>query len=363
MQLPDAGHAFGSGLARTPEGKIVQGVLGSDSDAGFILRYTNRGRPDRTFGDSGVASLRFGTGTADPRDVLVGGRGTIFLAGSGKSRGSDSYGAALASLRPDGRPNRRLADDGLAMPEELERVTPLDMAFGPGGRIVVVGQLGGIPAANTVVARFRPGGSLDDSFAGDGVKVFDVTKNQLGRSVAVDGKGRIVIGSPGGAPYRHEHYIVRLLPNGRFDRSFGGNGRLEIDAVKGYEDTRDVAIDGRNRILIAGDGSARGGTVVRLLPRGRIDRTFGRRGVADMAWFGPSALAVDDSGRVFAVGSDAYAGGEVASLGRNGRSIDHAFVSGTDFLTDGFVDRRGRLVAGGNGSNGNPAVARLLRKP
>ena len=234
------------------------------------------------------------------------------------------------------------------------------MAMDRAGRIVIVGQRGGMPAANTVVARFRSGGRLDVSFANAGVKVFPVTKNQLGRSVAIDSEGRIVVGSPGGAPYRHEHLIVRLLPNGRFDKRFGGDGRLEIDAVKGYEEITDLAVDSRDRILVTGDTSARGGTVVRLLPGGGIDRKFGSRGVVRFSWFVPRSLILDGKGRIYALGSDEYAGGEVALLGPNGRPAVTSFVPSTRNLNDGFTDHRNLLVTGGSGSNGKPTVAKLL---
>ena len=360
VTLPEGGQSLVHGVARTPEGKIVESVMTAESGPGLVVQFTNRGRLDRTFGAEGFSKLDFKAGTLDPRDLIVGGRGTIFVAGGGSATGSDTYGVAFGSLRPDGRPNRKFVGGGLTVPEELERVTPLEMTFDSKGRVVIVGQLGGLPAANTVVARFLPGGQLDRSFSEDGVKRFSVTKNQLGRSVAIDGKGRIVVGSPGGAPYRHEHYIVRLHPNGSFDNSFGGDGRLEVDAVKGYEETADVAVDDRNRILVAGQGSARGGMVVRLLPGGGIDRSFGKKGVADFAWFEPSSLALGKDGRIFTIGSDTYVGGEVTRIGRNGRPTDYFFVPRTDYLTDGFIDRRGRLVVGGRSTNRNPAVARVL---
>ncbi len=360
VALPEGGQSLVHGVARTPEGKIVESVMTAESGPGLVFQFTNRGRLDRAFGEGGFSELRFKAGSLDPRDVIVGGRGTIFVAGEGKATESDTYGVALASLKPAGVPNRGFLGGGIAVPEELERVTPLEMAFDSKGRIVIAGYLGGIPAANTVVARFLPGGRLDASFSGDGVKRFSVTKNQLGRSVAIDDRDRIVVGSPGGAPYRHEHYIVRLLPDGRFDGSFGGDGRLEIDALKGYEETADVATDDRNRILVAGQGSARGGMVVRLLPGGGIDRTFGKRGVVDFAWFEPSSLALDKDGRIFTIGSDSYVGGEVTRTGRNGKRTDYSFVPRTGYLSDGFIDRRGRLVVGGRGTNGKPTVARLL---
>lgn len=362
VTLPGQDYYFGTGLARTPRGKIVQSVMTAESESGSVVRYTNRGRRDHKFGKRGIASLRFESGAVDPRDILVGKRGRIFVAGEGKLDGSDHYGGALASLLPGGRPNQGFAGDGLFIPETLEGFTPLEMAFAPGGRIVVVGHFGGMPSANTAVVRYRANGRLDRSFSGDGLVRYGVAANQLTRSVAVDRRGRIVVGSPGGAKYRHIHDIARLLPDGRFDRSFGSNGRRQVNAVptRGtFEEITDVAVDRQGRILVAGGSNSSAGTVVRLRPRGGIDRSFGTRGVTEMAWFTPKSIAFDRAGRVIVIGSDMF--GQIWRLGRNGKQ-DRSFggyLSRTELLTDGFVDRKGRVVAGGNRTNKVLVVARL----
>ncbi len=353
-------YLLGMGVARTPEGKIVQGVLTAESEAGVVIQYTNGGHRDPAFGDRGIAGLRFDQGTIDPRDVVAGPGGKIFITGEGRADDSDQYGTALASLSPNGRPNRNFAGKGISLPEALERTTPAEMVIDREGRIVLVGYFGGMPASNTVVARFLPGGRLDDSFSGDGVVKMPAVKNQLTRTVAIDRKGRVVVGSPGGAPYRHEFNVARLLPNGRFDRSFGTDGRQEVDAVKrSYEEISDLAIDGKGRILVTGESGSRDGIIVRLRPGGAIDRSFGERGVADTAWFSPAALVLDRYGRIFAVGSGEYVGGQVVRFSRNGHAQEMEFVEGTAHLTDAFVDRKGRLVAAGNRSRKTVAVARF----
>jgi len=361
--IPGGANSAPFGLARTPDGKIVQSLLTMEGRAGLVVQYTKRGRLDPAFGGHGIVGLDFGGLAANPRDLIVGKRGNILVTGEGSSGETDLYGTALVSLRPDGRPNPNFAGGGVALPQELEGVTPNEMTFDHEGRVVIVGHRGGMPAANTVVARFRSGGKLDDSFAGDGVKVFPVARNQLGRTVAVDDNGRIVVGSPGGAPYRHEHYIVRLLPNGRFDRTFGRDGRRVVNAVKGHEEIADLAIDGRNGILIAGRTRSREGAVTRLFPGGGIDRTFGRRGTARLPWFSPRSLVVSRRGSVFVLGSDEYAGGEIAWLGPKGKSNGSRFFAPrTRQLYDGFLDRQGRLVAGGSSSERRLAVVRLQKR-
>ena len=79
--------------------------------------------------------------------------------------------------------------------------------------------------------------------------------------------------------------LLRFLPNGRNDRSFGSNGILSIKSVEGTPfDLAGLAIDSQGRIIAAGTAAASIETqpskgnraaVLRLMPSGAPDPTFG----------------------------------------------------------------------------------------
>jgi uncharacterized delta-60 repeat protein len=122
-------------------------------------------------------------------------------------------------------------------------------------------------------------GDLDRSFSGDGMLVTPIGADTRGTAVAVQPDGRII--AAGVFDYGYEVGVVRYLPNGALDPSFGDG------AIQGFdfgEDTyiwvSDVGIDSQGRILIVGtsepEGSEDSGdmAIARLTPAGKLDATF-----------------------------------------------------------------------------------------
>ena len=104
-----------------------------------------------------------------------------------------------------------------------------------------------------------------------------------------DGRFYVVGTTPGAPPEFASNgdenmAIERRLPDGALDPTFGIGGRVAVDAL-GFIDQADcVAVQSDGRILVGGYGLAYGGPqqalVVRLLPSGMLDATFGKGGVA-----------------------------------------------------------------------------------
>lgn len=155
------------------------------------------------------------------------------------------------------------------------------------GRIVVAGYRNGFPLPPApLLVRYRSDGSLDRSFGSGGVvtrkssyrlggEVFhDVAIQPNGRIVAVGGKGEHGIGESGRHP---SGLIVAYKPNGTVDRSFGRGGRVLFPAPgdnREYTGLKSIEAMADGRLLVAGYhfGSL---FLARLLPDGRLDRSFG----------------------------------------------------------------------------------------
>ena len=91
--------------------------------------------------------------------------------------------------------------------------------------------------------------------------------------------------------------VARLLSNGRPDPLFGQEGYQFVDFKNGVDAAHALALDPTGRIVVAGDGRIGGagptGTgywpagfiaLTRLLPDGRLDQRFGRKGKAIMSF-------------------------------------------------------------------------------
>ena len=92
-------------------------------------------------------------------------------------------------------------------------------------------------------------------------------------------------------------YATRLLTDGSIDTSFH-------DGVYGFDLALAAAVDGENRVVIAGtrDGKF---AVTRLLPSGTVDLHFGNNGMADKAFAAAAegrAVAIDPFGRIIVAG-------------------------------------------------------------
>ncbi len=130
------------------------------------------------------------------------------------------------------------------------------------------------------ITRLRLDGSLDRSF-GDGGTVHLPAEDA---AVAADGK--IVVAAGGGSGgHLDDARIVRLLADGRPDRSFGRGGTAYIHLGGSYSTAKSVALAGGE--VLAGidrvDGESQYGSVedpavARLTADGSPDRSFGHRG-------------------------------------------------------------------------------------
>jgi uncharacterized delta-60 repeat protein len=216
--------------------------------------------------------------------------------------------------------------------------TANDVAVQPDGKVLVAGRVGG----RFAVVRFDSAGRLDRQFGRNGL-----VREELGEDpevgpvrVAVQRNGRIVLAAATSDRNDDNQLgdsalaVYRLLPGGRADPSFGRRGVALVprkgDILVGFG----LAIAGDGRIVVAtrADSSrpTRGVFVVRLKADGKVDRTFGRggNGSVTVAKEGHVAnLAVDPRGRILLAGGFGARGARVARLTAAG-DLDPTFGRG-----------------------------------
>ena len=95
-------------------------------------------------------------------------------------------------------------------------------------------------------------------------------------------------------------FVTRLMSDGSIDTAFQ-------DGVFGFDLAMAAAVDGENRVIIAGtrDGKF---VVTRRLASGAVDLDFGINGVAEKGFAAAAearAVAVAPSGRIFVAGKSA----------------------------------------------------------
>src|SRR5262249_16431350 len=143
------------------------------------------------------------------------------------------------------------------------------------------------------VERFLPSGDPDPTFGAFGVVVTDfAAMDDIPNGVVIDSQGRIVV--VGSAQINGPHgpitdfAVVRYATDGSLDASSGSGGKALTDFGFQSNVAERVAIDGQNRIVVAGEAVADPSmtnslAVARYTPSGTLDATFGSGGMATFA--------------------------------------------------------------------------------
>lgn len=259
----------------------------------------------------------------------------------------------------------------------------------PAGRIVVVGSVETGGTYRFDAARFGPGGALDTSFSGDGMRITAVGSDSLAYAGALDAKGRIVAAGwaqVSTTPYRGRFALVRYRADGHLDATFGDGGILTPN-VSGVADmwASAVAIDAKGRIVVAGTWrkdttSARRWVVMRLRPDGSFDPAFSGDGRLLLGgWPGASGgesggaedVVIDAGGQIVVAGYQTIAGRENVALARllPGGTFDRTFSGdgraafrpkGSDVEANAAtLDAKGRILAIGQTASGSIVVTRV----
>jgi uncharacterized delta-60 repeat protein len=294
-------------LAAARQGRMVA-ALGSKqpSSRGAYFgaaRLNADGSLDRSFGDGGFANLfrprlgAIGLVHGQAEAVAVDPRGRILLAGYRyRDATSQVRYPVLVRLLPGGAPDRSFGRGGVVTPRQVPDFGEWfsDVAIAPSGRIVAAGGRTQLHeddehrrrAPATLVRAFLPDGRVDRGFADRGSLSSPVPRERsftAFQTVRVVGGGKLLLSG-----YRRYRLLLeRLTPNGRPDPSFGRGGTIEIgfegsECFYHCEYDSALTLTPDHRILVQGVlnpiGTQRE-ALVRFLPDGRIDRSFGRRGV------------------------------------------------------------------------------------
>ncbi|MDP6976627.1 MAG: fibronectin type III domain-containing protein [Acidimicrobiales bacterium] len=153
------------------------------------------------------------------------------------------------------------------------------------GKIVVAGYALVGASYDFAVVRYNTDGSLDTGFDSDGRATIDVnSSHELGYGVAIQSDGKIVVvGASGYGGVNPDFGVVRLDTDGSLDTSFSGDGKVSLGVGSGtdYAFALDVASDGD--IVVVGyghNGADWDVAVIRLDSSGNLDTAFSSDGKA-----------------------------------------------------------------------------------
>jgi uncharacterized delta-60 repeat protein len=327
------------GLAALPDGRVVAGGRVGRGALGLV-RYLADGRLDATFGVGGA--VRVG-GLDQAITVVAQPDGHVTALATLPEASGKLPALALLRLEAGGAPDRAFGEgDGrVDLPLRQSCGGCVSAATTPDGGMVVAGARQTGTKTRFAVARVDARGEVDAMF-GTGPLAVLFDRESQADSIAVQSDGSIlVVGSRGTGPI-----LVRLTADGRLDRSFGNRGVVELPVHLGT-----MLIDEAGRILVAGSPRERGSRfsrVARYTGSGTLDQGFGDNGVADLrralerpqlfALPGEETLVVDADARKATTARLTADGRLDPTFGRHGRIVTRLGFGGGWFAADGLSD-------------------------
>jgi uncharacterized delta-60 repeat protein len=308
-------------LGLQADGKIVvssaaEGGPSFDAANYTVARLDSDGTLDSGFGAGGVSTTALHRSYATVAGVAADPGGRVLVIGdSGDCVHASHVGCddrssdlTIEALSPSGSPDASFGNVGTAI-TSLGTVSVIASAEAkavlvqPDRKIVVVGRAATGFVADTELVRYRPDGSLDQSFGDGGETPGDGFGEPLDARLLPTGK-ILVLETSG---------LVRYDADGSVDTSFGDQGLV---AVKGGVA---VARQADGKLIVARRCCGQAPALFRYRPSGALDRSFGTRGKAKVRTNGLTGLVVERGGPIVVAGAT-----KLAAITRSG-TVDRAF--------------------------------------
>ncbi len=212
---------------------------------------------------------------------------------------------------------------------------------------------------------------LDSTFGANGLLTSNFGSDDFGYAIAIQSDGKIIAaGSITSGAGDRDFGLVRFMPDGSLDTSFGTSGMVTLDfgtsAGRAADELRAIAIDSSGRIVVAGytnRGTNNDFAMARFNSNGSRDTSFGVNGRVVSNFVNNDqalAMAIRSDGKIILGGLINNDFG-LARYNANG-SIDTGFgaggiarttmSSGLDAATCLAIQSDGKIVAGGYATGG-----------
>lgn len=124
----------------------------------------------------------------------------------------------------------------------------------------------------------------DATFGSNGIVTTDISGfDDVLEDVLVQPDGKIIAVGHAIVQSQKQFYVMRYLPSGAPDNSFGMGGKATVTVSNLHNDAKALALQTDGKIMVAGfyrNNSYNDPVVVRFNPDGTVDNSFGQNGVA-----------------------------------------------------------------------------------
>ena len=329
-QINDFGFVnnYINSIAIQNDGKIIAG--GSSNNSFALARYNANGTLDNTFGNLGLQKDSIGI-VNYIKSIMIQTDGKILAGGS-----------VLARYNTNGTLDKSFNGKGYLSTSfsQIDSFNCAAIALLKNGEILILGNYNDQP----MVAKYLQNGQLDSTFGYNGTTFIFGNDHEVGRSLAIQNDGKIVVGGYSEYVYRSTtsyFSIVRLNSNGQPDNTFNGGEILHTPIF--YRDYgNSLKIQNDNKIILAGYSFTSGRdvfTIARFTTDGTVDSTFNNNGKVVTAASGANSRI--ESISIF--GSNLYAAGYGQYPGTFGVVAKYLLCTKEDILPMKFISFKAEL--------------------
>jgi uncharacterized delta-60 repeat protein len=150
-------------------------------------------------------------------------------------------------------------------------------------------------------------GDLDPSFGNGGKVITNVGETSVPFTTVIQPDGKIIVG--GGSNTPNGFFLVRYMPNGTLDPSFGSAGIMWLHPG-GFGQINSIALQSDGKIVAVGivsAGNQNDFIIMRCHPNGSLDSSFGVSGVVKTDFFGSNEqinkVKIQPDGRIVMAGT------------------------------------------------------------
>jgi uncharacterized delta-60 repeat protein len=280
---------------------LAGGVMAADGDL------------DESFSPpNGYAIWDSGSVDDRARDLALTAEGKLVIAGYQDDGSNEDIFAV--QLNADGSLDTDFASSGVYTYDSgLGDDVCLAVAVLESGKILIAGYRANGTDGDVMVARLNADGSLDTSFATNGIFSYDSGAMDAAQGMAVASDGRILLT---GFTYNgadNDLFLMRLTAEGALDTSFNTTGIVTYDSGSGHDWGGDLALTTAGKIVVTGmtNSSSPDLGLWRFNADGSLDTGFDTDGAASYDggdYDAGRCLILQEDGKILVSGVSAKSG-------------------------------------------------------
>jgi uncharacterized delta-60 repeat protein len=299
---------IGNAIIVQTDGKII--VSGTSGSNFAISRYNTNGSLDAFFGTGGKVITSIGMFSAGSNSVKIQTDGKIIVVGYSMNFAGTNNDFTIVRYTNLGILDNTFGSGGIVRSSIANGSLAYSFFINPNGKIIVSGiSFNGIYQSFTVM-RYNSNGSIDNTFGTSGHVITHVgIGNDFATCMVQQNDGKIVVAGYTDTGSNIDIAIVRYDSLGSLDNTFGSSGKVITPIGSASDIANAISLQSDGKIVVAGwsyNGSSEDFAVVRYDNTGILDPFFGTSGIVttSISSFsdGARGIVIQPNGKIVVAG-------------------------------------------------------------